>query len=516
MMPATLASGVGIFVSEPDGPFMDPIDGTVTYDATNDVATFTPTGGVFPANTQISVAVTGSESVSGLTLPQEYDFAFNTGPGPNTTAPSVTATNPVNGATGVATNQSIVATFDKAIDSSTLTGATFTVTGPLAVPVAGTVTYSTVGNSAIFTPNPVLAVATPYTATITTGVTDLSGNALPNNFTWTFTSGASADTTAPTITSFSPALNVTGVGIDASINATFSKPMNPSTFNQMTFTLEGPFEPVQGNVSYDVPDQIVTFTPEENLSASTLYTATITPAPQDLAGNAVATVPAWSFTTGTTTAGRAPLDLAAATNFAVLAQVSVSNTGVTELNGDVGVTPAGVITGLPAGDVNGTLQLNTTPAAEALSSLTHAYDTAAALSGATMIGENLATQTLTPGLYVSLADSFEITGGNLTLDAQGNPNAVWIFQMPASTLTLTTPLCSVVLENGAQASNVFWQVGSSATIGTGCTLQGSILADTSITMVAGATVNGRLLAGAIAPSGAITLNANTSTLPVCY
>jgi hypothetical protein len=189
---------------------------------------------------------------------------------------------------------------------------------------------------------------------------------------------------------------------------------------------------------------------------------------------------------------------------------------MTELNGDVGVTPAGVITGLPAGDVNGTLQLNTTPAAEALSSLTQAYDTAAALSGATMIGENLATQTLTPGLYVSLADSFEITGGNLTLDAQGNPNAVWIFQMPASTLTLTTPLCNVVLENGAQASNVFWQVGSSATIGTGCILEGSILADTSITMVTGATVNGRLLAGAIAPSGAITLDANTSTLPVCY
>jgi hypothetical protein len=114
------------------------------------------------------------------------------------------------------------------------------------------------------------------------------------------------------------------------------------------------------------------------------------------------------------------------------------------------------------------------------------------------------------------ADSFEITGGNLTLNAQGDPDAVWIFQMPLSTLTLTTPSCNVVLENGAQASNIFWQVGSSATIGAACTLEGNILADTSITVDTDATVNGRLLAGAIATSGAITLDDNTTTLPVCY
>ena len=82
---------------------------------------------------------------------------------------------------------------------------------------------------------------------------------------------------------------------------------------------------------------------------------------------------------------------------------------------------------------------------------------------------------------------------DFTLDAHGDANAIWIFQMPSSTLTLTTPACNVILANGAQFSNIFWQVGSSATIGTNCVLEGSILADTSITLVSGATVHGRAM-----------------------
>jgi hypothetical protein len=145
-----------------------------------------------------------------------------------------------------------------------------------------------------------------------------------------------------------------------------------------------------------------------------------------------------------------------------------------------------------------------------------AYNDAAGRPGATTIPENLEGQTLSPGIYKSAADSFEITGGNLTLDAQGNVNAVWIFQMPASTLTLTTPSCNVILENGAQFSNIFWQVGSSATIGTGCILEGNILADTSITMTAGATLDGDAFAGAVTSSGALTLDTNSvSTAGAC-
>ena len=143
------------------------------------------------------------------------------------------------------------------------------------------------------------------------------------------------------------------------------------------------------------------------------------------------------------------------------------------------------------------------------------------MTGPTSIAENLASQVLFPGLYQSnvVNRSFEITGGNLTLDAQGDPNAVWVFQMPSSggspTLTLTNPSCNVLLINGAKAENVYWIVGSSATIGGGCILEGNILADTSITAVSGATVNGRLLAGAVTLSGAVTMDTNNASLPAC-
>jgi Ice-binding-like len=179
------------------------------------------------------------------------------------------------------------------------------------------------------------------------------------------------------------------------------------------------------------------------------------------------------------------------------------------------LTPGSAVTGFPPGVVNGTIQIDNAPAVAALADLMTAYGTAAGLPGPTIIAENLATQILPPGLYESAATSFEITGGNLILDAQGDSNAVWVFQMPASTLTLTTPNCNVILENGAQAANIFWQVGSSATIGAGCILQGSVLADTSITLVTGATLNGRALAGAVAPSGAVTMDSNMVSLPGC-
>ena len=140
---------------------------------------------------------------------------------------------------------------------------------------------------------------------------------------------------------------------------------------------------------------------------------------------------------------------------------------------------------------------------------------AAGLATPTIVAENLATQVLLPGLYKSAANSFEITGANLTLDAQGDPSAVWIFQMPASTLTLTTGSCNVILINGAQAANIFWQVGSSATIGIGCDLEGTILANTSITLNGGATINGRSLAGAVTATGAQTMDSNKVSLPLC-
>jgi hypothetical protein len=293
--------------------------------------------------------------------------------------------------------------------------------------------------------------------------------------------------------------------------------MDAATLNPGTFTVTGPGATVvAGQVTYDVPDMIVTFTPTSPLAASTTFTAALTGA-LDLAGNPLATV-VWTFHTGTTATGLSPIDLGAATNFAVFAQATVTNAGATTVNGDLGLTPGLSVTGFPPGVMNGTIQLDNSAAAAALASLTTAYNNANGLSGATTVAENLAGQTLPPGLYVSAAHSFDIGSAvtpNLTLDAQGDPTAVWVFQMPASTLTLTAPGCNVILKNGAQPSNIFWQVGSSATIAGSCVVEGSILADTTITLADSAIVNGRAMAGAITATGALTMSNNIATRPAC-
>jgi hypothetical protein len=146
-------------------------------------------------------------------------------------------------------------------------------------------------------------------------------------------------------------------------------------------------------------------------------------------------------------------------------------------------------------------------AARPQSDLTTAYnDAAGRTNGAITVAGNLGGLTLTPGLYKSIS-SLEISSGDLTLDARGNTNAVFIFQM-ASTLT-TTSGRQVILSGGAKAANIFWQVGSSATLGTLSGLKGNVLASTSITLQNGAVVEGRLLAR----KAAVTLDTNTITVP---
>src|SRR5207248_3859840 len=172
------------------------------------------------------------------------------------------------------------------------------------------------------------------------------------------------------------------------------------------------------------------------------------------------------------------------------------------VNGRLGLSPGTAVTGFPPGTVNGTIHAGDPAAAQAQLALTTAYnDAAGRTEGATAVAGNLGGQTLTPGLYKSTS-SLEISSGDLTLDAQGDPNAVFIFQM-GSTL-VTTVGRQVILSGGAQAANVFWQVGSSATLGTGSVFKGNILALASITVTTGATVEGRLLAR----TAAVTLDSN--------
>ena len=205
------------------------------------------------------------------------------------------------------------------------------------------------------------------------------------------------------------------------------------------------------------------------------------------------------------TAGQAPVALGSDATCAVLAATTVTTIPTTTVTGDLGVSPGTTVTGSPI--VNGTLHLGDPTAAQGQLDLTTAYNDAAGRTvGAVTVAGNLGGQTLTPGLYKS-ASSLEISSGDLTLDAQGDANAVFIFLM-GSTL-ITTVGRQVILSGGAQAANVFWQVGSSATIGGSSVFKGTILAYQSITMDTGATLEGR----ALARNGAVALDANTITIP---
>lgn len=207
-------------------------------------------------------------------------------------------------------------------------------------------------------------------------------------------------------------------------------------------------------------------------------------------------------------AAPAPVGLGTATSFAVLAASTVTNTGPTVISGDLGVSPGGAVTGFPPGTVsNGTIHAANAVAMQAQSDLTTAYNDAAGRTADVTVTADLGGQVLGPGVYRG-ATTLGLTG-TLTLDAQGDAGAVFIFQA-GSTLT-TASASSVVLVNGADACNVFWQIGESATLGTFSTFVGTIMAQASITATTGVTVTGRLLARA----AAVTLDSNTVTRPSC-
>jgi hypothetical protein len=202
------------------------------------------------------------------------------------------------------------------------------------------------------------------------------------------------------------------------------------------------------------------------------------------------------------TPGFALATLGSAAGYAVLAGSAITSTGVTTVQGDVGLSPGISITGMPAGQPNpGVIHTADPAAALAKLDLGVMYGSlASAVCGTRLTGVNLGAHTLTPGVYC-FAAAAGLTGV-VTLDAQGDPNAVFVFQM-GSTLTVASG-ASVALVNGAQASNVWWQVGSSATLGIGSTTVGTIIASASITLTTNAVVLGRVLAR----TGAVTLDKN--------
>ena len=208
-----------------------------------------------------------------------------------------------------------------------------------------------------------------------------------------------------------------------------------------------------------------------------------------------------------TASAAGPVDLGTAASFAVIGGQTVTNTGPTVITGDLGVSPGTAITGFSPGIVIGSVHAADAVAEQAQVDLTTAYETAAGLAPTANIAGDLGGLTFTSGVYAA-SSSIGLTG-TLTLDAQGDEDAVWVFQV-GSTLT-TASASQVSLINGAQSCNVYWQIGSSATLGTNSTFVGSILALTSVTVTTGATIDGR----ALARNGQVTLDTNVITRSDC-
>lgn len=215
---------------------------------------------------------------------------------------------------------------------------------------------------------------------------------------------------------------------------------------------------------------------------------------------------------GTSFGAQPAVGLGTTSSFAVLSGQAISNTGQTTISGsgggDVGVSPGSSLTGWGTVTQSGVTHLADAVALQAQTDLTTAYNDAAGRTPVTTIPTELGNTTLTPGVYTSQSGTFEITG-TLTLDAQGDPNAVFIFQTSSTLVTASSS--NINLVNSTLPCRVFWKVGSSATLGTNSHFVGHLFALTSITATTGATVHGQLLAR----NGSVTLDTNTITNDLC-
>jgi hypothetical protein len=304
---------------------------------------------------------------------------------------------------------------------------------------------------------------------------------------------------SPSVTATSPNNGATNISVNLRVTATLSEAMDPATIDGSSFTLQQGEAAIAGLVTYEASTNEASLDPLNPLLPATVYTARLSAGFRDAQGNSLADDFVWSFTTGP--CSQAPVRLVSATSFAVLGGSTVSNTGPSEVRGDLGAATA--VDGFPPGTLEGFLHVGDPSAGRGRAELASAYDDAA---GRTLcrshVFEDLGGRTLTPGLYTS-ASSLFISSQDLTLDAQGDPQAVFIFQAGAM-LTVSAGR-RVLLSGGAKAANIYWQVGDSATLETASAFQGTLLAAQSIALHADATLNGR----ALARTGTITLESNT-------
>ncbi|HKV96719.1 MAG TPA: ice-binding family protein [Gammaproteobacteria bacterium] len=565
-MAAITASGAS-FVVTCSGPCTNPTGNVALDATGRTAVYTLTAGTTLAPLTLYTVTITGAQSLAtGLPLARPFVWHFTTGDTPDTTRPRVTLTAPATTSPGptanVPTNTAITAVFTEDMDPTTITAASFTVTcAGSCVSPTGTVSYIAGSRTAVFKPAGLLTAGATYTATITTAATDVAGNGLAGNqsplpaasdYVWTFTTAAPVSSANISVVSTVPAPGSTSACPNGAINATFDVPsglrMDPLTVNSTTFTVTGPgpgFTPVTAaSVVLDAATgRIATFTPLSPLSAGVTYTATILGGAngvEDLASpaNEMASAYTWTFTVSAAGGNcLPPIALASVAPFGTFGgSAGMTNSGtLTIINGDIGTTAASTsVTGfhdagpgctytetpLNTGVVNGQIYTAAPPptvgcpsegtavtfaiATQARADALSAYNALVAQPAGPDPGAgNLANLVLTPGVYTAVSGSFMIQGGDLTLDAQGNANAVWVFQM-ATSLTVggpgATAPASIILVNGAQAKNVYWQVGSAATINAagGGTMVGTIICQAGAAFsTAGnttpVTLNGRVL-----------------------
>lgn len=346
----------------------------------------------------------------------------------------------------------------------------------------------------------------------------------------------------PIVVSTNPAAGAIGVGVNTKVTATFNEPMDTLSINPITFTVKDGTTNVPGTFSY--VGSTATFSPVEVLNPNTTYTGTITTGAKDPAGNAMLSNYVWTFTT------LAPIVITPSTNVLVFGvfggSAGITNHGLNTVinNGSIGTTGAStLITGfhdannsytetpLDSGNVTGNIYTDAplpgdgTSMAIAQQGLLDATDLYNSISPASKPGGmdpgagELGGLTLAPGIYKSASGTFNIFNGDLTLDAMGDPNAVWIFQTAAElTVGIAGPTGarSVILKNGALAKNVYWYVGSAATINGagGGVMVGNILSYAGVTFSTQGNATQTVLNGrAISLNASVTLVNTTINVP---
>ncbi|MGZ4043652.1 MAG: Ig-like domain-containing protein, partial [Bacteroidia bacterium] len=433
------------------------VSGTIIYDGTTPTMSFVPSAPLSANTTYTGRVSVAAKDPMGNALQKDYTWSFKTG-SPDVTAPLVIFTDPINNQTGIVLNKIVSAKFNEPMNPATLSNLTFLLKEGVNT-VQGTVSYS--GTTTYFSPTANLLPGTLYTGTITTGAKDVSGNALANNYVWSFTTGTST-LQAPTVIYTNPVNNANNVPFNQIVTATFSDPMDPATISGSTFLLKEGNNIVAGSVTY--AGTTASFTPAANLIPGATYMATITTGAKNLAQTPLNNNYVWTFSTiANATLTPSPVNLNTAADFGILAGVSVNNNaGFSEIHDmNVGIYPGvrSSITGFPpAIVVNGAIYASddTAPAGvaamlnQAKIDLTNAY---LAAEGATnpapaTVSGDIGGTTLAPGIYKSTS-TLLIQSGDLTLDAQGDPNAFWIFQIASGFTTVGGAGGNIILAGGA-------------------------------------------------------------------